>query len=57
MVGNSLSDTGKIRLKNKIRAAMRQKQIEDEMVAEKAKKESTITRRFSRTLFGKKDEG
>lgn len=56
VVGHSLSNTGKIRLKKKIRAAMRQKQIEDEMAARQAKKEPTLTQRFSRTLFGRKDD-
>jgi len=56
MVGSTLTTTGKVRLKTKIRAAMRQKQAEAELAERKAMKEETHTKRFSRTLFGRKDD-
>lgn len=55
VLGNSLSNSGKAQLKKKIRAAMRQNEIEVERAERKAKEEDTIRKRFSRTLFGRKD--
>jgi hypothetical protein len=56
IVGSDLSKTGKIRLKKKIRSAMRQKELDDRAAERKAKKEQTLAKRFSRTLFGRKDD-
>ena len=55
MVGISISETGKFRLKKKIQEAVRQKQLNDEKEQRAANKDSTITRRFTRSLLGRKD--
>lgn len=56
VVDPSITQSGKVRLKKKIRAAMRQKEIEAEMAEREAQRQETLTRRFSRTLFGRKDD-
>lgn len=55
VLGISISDTSKVRLKKKIQAAMRQKQLEDELADRTEKREKTITGRVTRGLFGRKD--
>ena len=55
LVGDALSQTGKIRLKKKLQAAVRQKRIEEEQARKESEREDSITRRFGRTLFGKKE--
>lgn len=54
MVGDELSQTGKVRLQKKMKAILRQKQIEDELAAREAASEQTLTGRLSRTLLGRK---
>ena len=53
LIGASLSDTTKVKLKKKIRAAMRQKQIQDELELARAERSESITQRFGRSLFGR----
>lgn len=56
LVGNVISQSGQIRLKRKIRAAMRQKELEAELEEQRIKKEQGISQILSRRLFGRKDD-
>ncbi len=54
MVGCSLTSTGKIRLRKSIQAVARQRQIEEERALKEAAREQSLTKRFGRTLLGRK---
>lgn len=54
MTGNALSETGKTRIKQQLQEQLRKKQLEDEQASRPEKTES-ITQRFGRTLFGRKE--
>ncbi len=51
--GNSISNTSKLRLKEKIQIAMRQKELADKK-AQEVVEERTLTKRLANTLFGRK---
>ncbi|MFT5446887.1 MAG: hypothetical protein ACI9DC_002062 [Gammaproteobacteria bacterium] len=53
ITGEAISDTTKHRLKERIRAAVRQNELADEMAQREADKERTITKRLSRTFLGR----
>ena len=53
ITGNSIRHTGKLQLKKKIQAAMREKELADEIEQREAAQERTITKRISRTLLGR----
>lgn len=54
LVGATISNTGKLRLKKQVQAAMRKQQLEDERTLRE--KERTITGYVTRTLFRRKDD-
>jgi len=55
-VGASISPSSKKRLKKQIQAAMRRKEIDEQLKERKTERESTITHRFGRGLFRRKDD-
>ena len=54
LVGNALSETGKIRLRKQIKSQMRQQQIEEELAQAERERKQSMTRRFGRTLLGRR---
>lgn len=55
-VGASISPSSKKRLKKQIQAAMRRKEIHEQLKERRTERESTITHRFGRGLFRRKDD-
>ena len=53
LLGNALTDTGIMKIKKQVKAAIRQNDIEEQL-SKKPQKES-ITKKFSRTFLGRKD--
>ena len=56
LVGASISPSSKKRLKKQIQAAMRRKEIQEQLKERKTEKESTITHRLGRSLFRRKSD-
>lgn len=52
LLGNALTDTGMLKIKKRVKAAIRQNDIEEQL-SKKVQKES-ITKKFSRTFLGRK---
>lgn len=53
LTGNALSETGKVRIKKQLQEQLRRKEIEDQ--AARSEKTESITQRFGRSLFGRKE--
>ncbi len=54
LLGNALSDTSRMKIKQHLKSVMRQKEIDDQLSRKKPVRES-ITKKFSRTFLGRKN--
>jgi len=55
LTGNAMSEDDKTRIKRQLQEQLRQKQLEEERAAREEQTTPSITQRFGRTLFGRKD--